>query len=408
MHRIDRSMKKIATFTLSLLVLLAPLTTAFAQSDTPAEDNPPAEDSSPAEGNPAFTQAELDQMLAPIALYPDGLLSQVLMAATYPLEVVEAARWSQAHPDLKGDVAVQAVDNEDWDPSVKSLVAFPEVLQTLDQKIDWTERLGDAFLAQQSQVMDTVQELRRKAQQAGNLSSNAQVDVRDDDDAIDIEPANPEVVYVPYYDPAVVYGSWWWPAYPPVFWAPWPDYGWYSGFGWGPGFVVGAGFFFGGWDWRHHQVFVHGGHGYPRGRSYGDVRGPHAWQHNPEHRHGVPYRNGSLNRQFGRAGAPADARRDFRGHQTLAPGRSIGPDRGLAAPGRQISMPPRTRATNLPDVGPRQSMHGPGRGFAEPRPQAFEGIGRGGEVRGFSARGQESVRSAPARAEPQHSGPPHR
>src|SRR6185312_11003867 len=101
-------------------------------------------------------------------------------------------------------------------------------LKTLDQKIEWTERLGDAFLAQQSQVMDTVQELRTKAQQAGNLSSNAQINVTDGDGGIDIEPANPEVVYVPYYDPAVVYGNWWWPAYPPVFWSPWPDYGWYS------------------------------------------------------------------------------------------------------------------------------------------------------------------------------------
>lgn len=396
-------MKKIAAFTLSLLVLIAPLTTTFAQSPAPAEGN------SPAEGNPAFSQAELDQMLAPIALYPDELLSQILMAASYPLEVVEAARWSQAHPGLKGDVAVQAVDDEDWDPSVKSLVAFPEVLDTLDQKIEWTERLGDAFLAQQSQVMDTVQELRTKAQQAGNLSSNAQVDVTEGDDAIDIEPANPEVVYVPYYDPAVVYGSWWWPAYPPVFWAPWPGYGWYSGFGWGAGFTVGVDFFFGRWDWRHHRVFVHDGrHWFRPGRGDGGGRGPHAWQHDPEHRHGVPYRNGSLNRQFGRAGAPVDARRDFRGHEALAPGRSSGPTRGLAAPARQNSVPPRIRSTNLPDMGARQSLHGQGRVFAEPRPQAFEGIGRGGEVRGFSARGHDSVRNAPARSEPQHSGPPHR
>jgi hypothetical protein len=121
----------------------------------------------------------------------------------------------------------------------------------------------------------------------------------------------------------------------------------------------------------------------------------------------VPYRNGSLNREFGRAGAPVDARRDFRGHQALAPGRTFGTDRGLAAPARQNSVPPRIRSTNLPDMGARQSPHGPGRVFAEPRPQAFEGIGSGGDVRGFSARGHESVRSAPARSEPQHSGPSH-
>src|SRR5664279_2609557 len=167
--------------------LLLGLVAVFAQTVPP-----------PPEGNPAFTQQELDQMLAPIALYDDSLLSQILMAATYPLEVVQAARWSSANPALKGDAAVQAVNSQNWDPSIKSLVAFPQVLQTMDQKIEWTERLGDAFLAQQSQVMDTVQRLRQKAQQAGNLSSNAQVDITQGDDAIEIEPANPEVVYVPY------------------------------------------------------------------------------------------------------------------------------------------------------------------------------------------------------------------
>ena len=124
------------------------------------------DNSTAVEGNPSFTQQELDQMLAPIALYPDPLLSQILMAATYPLEVVEAARWSNANPNLTGDAAVQAVNSQNWDPSIKSLVAFPQVLQTMDQNIEWTERLGDAFLGQQSQVMDTVQRLRQKAQQA--------------------------------------------------------------------------------------------------------------------------------------------------------------------------------------------------------------------------------------------------
>lgn len=257
--------------------------------------------------------------------------------------------------------------------------------------------------------MDTVQGLRVKAQQAGNLSSDAQVDIMQGDDAIEIEPANPEVVYVPYYDPTVVYGSWWWPAYPPVFWAPWPDYGWYSGFGWGAGFTVGVDFFFGGWDWRHHHVYVHDRrHRFPPTRGNGDGRGPHEWQHDPEHRHGVPYRTATMNRQFGRAGAPVNAREDFRGHQAPTYGRSSGSTRGLAPPARQNSAPPGTRATNLPDMGARQSLYGPSRGFAEPRPHAFEGIGRGGEVRGFSARGHDSVRSAPARSEPQHSGPPHR
>nr|WP_277987078.1 DUF3300 domain-containing protein [Pseudolysobacter antarcticus] len=167
-----------------------------------------------ADGNPAFTQQELDQMLAPIALYPDSLLSQVLMAATYPLEVVQAARWSSDNSTINGTAAVEAVDNQDWDPSVKSLLAFPQVLQTLDQKIDWTERLGDAFIAQQAQVMDTVQMLRQKAKAAGNLNSNAQIAATQSNESIDVAPANPNEVYVPYYDPTVAYGTWWWPQYP--------------------------------------------------------------------------------------------------------------------------------------------------------------------------------------------------
>ena len=113
-------------------------------------------------------------MLAPVALYPDGLLSQILMAASYPLEVVEAQRWSLANPSVTGSAAVQAVDQNNWDPSVKSLLAFPRILQTMSSKLDWTRRLGDAFLGQQQQVMDTIQSLRQKAYAAGNLVSNAQ------------------------------------------------------------------------------------------------------------------------------------------------------------------------------------------------------------------------------------------
>src|SRR5258706_119296 len=222
-----------------LLVLLVSASVAFAQ--TP-----------PAPRNAAATQQELDQMLAPIALYPDSLLSQIFMAATYPLEVVEAARWSRANPALTGQQAVDAVGERDWDASVKSLAAFPQVLAMMDQHLEWTARLGDVFIAQEPQVMETVQSLRQKAYEAGNLRSTEQATVLQQGDAYAIEPASPEVVYVPYYDPRVAYGSWWWPAYPPVYCAPWPGYYVYPGFafGWGTGVVVRSGFFFGGCDWR--------------------------------------------------------------------------------------------------------------------------------------------------------------
>lgn len=350
-------------------------------------------------GNPTFTQQELDQMLAPIALYPDQLLSQILMAATYPLEIVQAARWSSANGSLSGDAAVQAVNDMNWDPSVKSLVAFPQVLQTMDQKLDWTERLGDAFLAQQSQVMDTVQSLRQKAQRAGNLKSNDRVEVTQDDGSIEVVQARPSVVYVPYYDPMVVYGPWWWPAYPPVYWSPWVGYGWSSGFAWGPGVGIGVNFFFGSWDWHSHRVYV-GGYRHPM---------PVPWYHAPDHRRGVPYRNAALNRQFGRVPPPmrgmpgrgTPAYGEFRGHEPASPVYRNQPGN----PGGNRAQPePRTRTappqsqqqshsqpqSQVRDTHSPQARQAAERPYADSRPHAFENVGRGGEVRDFSTRGNAS------------------
>src|SRR3989440_9187201 len=292
-----------------LLVLLVSASVAFAQ--TP-----------PAPRQAAATQQELDQMLAPIALYPDSLLSQILMASTYPLEVVEAARWSRANPGLKGEEAVNAVEQRDRDASVKSLAAFPQVLAMMDQQLEWTSRLGDVFIAQEPQVMETVQSLRQKAYDAGNLRSTEQAYVVQQGDAIAIEPAAPQVVYVPYYDPRVAYGPWWWPAYPPAYWAPWPGYyaypGYAAGFSWGPGIIVGAGFFFSSCDWRARHVTVVNVTNVFVNRSGvvnrpGFVRTgqPVIWQHDPGHRRGVPYHIASLQQRFG-ASTQAGQRRDFR------------------------------------------------------------------------------------------------
>ncbi|HEX7249353.1 MAG TPA: DUF3300 domain-containing protein, partial [Burkholderiales bacterium] len=244
----------------------------------------------------SFSQAELDQTLAPVALYPDALLSQVLMAATYPLEIVEAARWSRAHPGIQGDEAVSAVQDKDWDPSVKSLVAFPNLLARMDENLEWTRRLGDAFLAQEAQVMDTIQQLRQRAKAEGKLESDERQRVTADGQTIVIEQANPQVVYVPYYDPYVVYGSWWWPAYPPVYWAPWPGY--YAvgspGFWWGIGVGISTGFFYGGMSWHHHHVAVVHPHAYYTKPGYVRPYGPPPrqvqagkWQHDNWHRRGV-------------------------------------------------------------------------------------------------------------------------
>jgi len=241
----------------------------------------------------AYAQAELDQMLAPVALYPDPLLSQVLMAATYPLEVSEAARWSRANPGLQGDDAVRAAQNEDWDPSVKSLLAFPQILARMDENPGWTQALGDAFLAQEPQVMDTVQQLRRRAQAAGNLRSSDQLYVQQQGQTIVLMPPRPEYVYVPYYDPFVVYGPWWWPAYRPVYWAPWPRQ--YA-------VRVSVGFFFGNFDWRRRQARVVNVNNYyyrpPQVVSRTVVVERNRWQHDPSHRRGVTYRTPEVRQRF--------------------------------------------------------------------------------------------------------------
>ncbi len=270
----------------------------------------------------AFSQEQLDQMLAPIALYPDALLSQMLMAATYPLEVVEAARWSRANSGYQGDDAVRAVQQYAWDPSVKSLVAVPRILEMMDQKLEWTEDLGDAFLSQPAQVMDTIQRLRRRAYAAGYLRSGDEISVQSSAQFIYIEYTDPEAIFVPYYDPTIVYGTWWWPDYPPVYWAPWPGYYMASGFGWARPVYVSAGFFFGTCDWRQHRVDVVNVRNYyyapsiqnPAGISRYVNTAPGAWRHDPEHRRGVPYRSPELRREYGRtfgpAGEPRNAPRD--------------------------------------------------------------------------------------------------
>ena len=397
---------------LSVSLVFAQETVSMSQQDAPTPSR-------------TFTQQELDQMLAPIALYPDSLLSQILMASTYPLEVVEAARWSRANPNLKGDEAVRAVEQNTWDPSVKSIVAFPQILQMMDEKLGWTERLGDAFLSQQALVMDTVQNLRQKAYEVGNLKSTDQVRVAQQGQTIVIEPTRPEVIYVPYYDPLVVYGPWWWPAYPPVYWAPWPGYfvgpGFGVGFVWGVGVTVGAGFFFGAFDWPHrHVTVVNVNNFYFKTVNVNRVT---VWQHDPIHRRGVLYRDASLRQQFRRMSASPEVRRDFRGHEPSSfegrrefgtrpetrggPGsrpEERGSPGGLGAHPNMGSPPSRSKVPDVsrPDVRSAPSRPSVPSGVSPPhfeqRPHAFEGVGHGGDMRTFSARGHASFQGSAPRS----------
>jgi hypothetical protein len=250
---------------------------------------------------PPLKPEEIEALVAPIALYPDSLLSQVLMASTYPLEIVQAARWVKANPNVKGEAAAKAVADQPWDVSVKSLVAFPQVLEPMNEKLDWTQKLGDAFLADQKAVLDAVQRLRQKAQKSGNLKTTEQQKVIIEEAApqqtvIKIEPASPEVVYVPAYNPTVVYGAWGYPAYPPYYWPPPPAYypGGYFGAGlaWGLGIAAGAAII-GGCNWGSGDVNVNVNRSATIDKDFDrtKVGGGGKWQHDPGHRKGVSYRD---------------------------------------------------------------------------------------------------------------------
>lgn len=249
----------------------------------------------------AVSQAELERILAPIALYPDTVLSHILVAATYPLEVVQAERWVMKHSNLRGSKAVEAVDNMDWDPSVKALVAFPQILKRLSQDLDWTQTLGEAFLQSEEQVLASIQSLRQLAADAGNLDDLEKVAVTRDENLIVIEPVEREVVYVPYYDTRTVYGPWRWSHYEPVYWdCPYHShhsrYDHRRSFYWGPRVSVSYGFFFNTLHWNNRHI-VRIPYEYYRPRQHYSHRDiirhnrAQRWVHNPAHRRGVIYRN---------------------------------------------------------------------------------------------------------------------
>ncbi|WEF27371.1 DUF3300 domain-containing protein [Klebsiella aerogenes] len=298
-----------------------------------------------------YTQAQIDQWVAPIALYPDSLLSQVLMASTYPDNVMQAVQWSQDNPSMKGDAAVQAVANQPWDPSVKSLVAFPALLAMMGENPPWVENLGNAFLAQPHDVMDSVQRLRAIAQQTGTLKSTPQQKVivttptastssrsstvststtttaPAPSQIIKIEPANPEVVYVPSYNPTTVYGSWPNSAYPPVYLPPPPGEQFTDSFVKGFGYSLGVATtwaLFSSIDWDHHDDdyyhhdddYHHGGYQHNGDNininvnNFNHITGQNLpgnqvnWQHNPAYRGNVPYPNNNVSQRFHQTNVP--------------------------------------------------------------------------------------------------------
>ncbi|MFY9689751.1 MAG: DUF3300 domain-containing protein [Candidatus Acidiferrales bacterium] len=341
-----------------ILVSLVSLALLFATwpQNLAAQDGqaPPPEQATqqapPSNGQaPEYTQQtpeQLQQLVAPIALYPDSLVAQILAASTFPEQVVEADRWVQAHPDLKGDDLGKAVDQQDWDPSVKALTAFPTVLGNMDKNLSWTSSLGDAYYNQQQDVTEAVQVMRQRAQSAGDLKDTPQQNVTTDGSTIVIQPANPDVVYVPAYDPWAVYGD---PILP---WPGWYDYPgiWYGGpylsfgLGFGIGFFGGFGWGWGNWgfDWHNHYAIYDHNRYYSRSSTF----------YNRDNFYRGGARGGFGGRgNFGERGSAA---RPFNGDNRAA--------RGYAAP----------------------------RGENGTRSGAFSGYGRGGDSRDFSARGRSS------------------
>jgi Protein of unknown function (DUF3300) len=269
-----------------------------------------------------LSEGELDAVVAPIALYPDALLAQVLMASTYPLEIVQADRWAKSNKSLKGDKLKDALANKDWDASVKALVATPTVLAMMNDDLEWTEKLGDAVLAQQADVMDAIQRLRAKAQANGKLATTKQQKVtvtqEADKQVIVIEPTSPETVYVPYYDPSVVYGTWDYPDYPPYYFEPAPGYvlggAIATGIAWGAAYAIGNAI----WDnvdWGHGNINVDidKNFNFNRHVDRNNVKVEH-WQHNAYHRRGVSYNNKEVQNKFAKADVrSADRKLDYRG-----------------------------------------------------------------------------------------------
>lgn len=387
--------RRMCGFSAAAAMSLIPLL-AMAQEPTPEADF----------GSRAQMQAEkltpdeLADLVAPIALYPDPLLSQALVASTYPLEVVEARQWLRRNESLKGEKLLDAARQQGWDASVQALVAFPDVLATMNQNIQWTAALGDTFLAQESDVMAAVQRMRRQAQASGRLASSPQQTVSteavDGQSAVEIVPADPQVIYVPQYDPVYVWGPPVWGTYPALAYpyeygfAPgidigfcfgaWGSWAGWGGWGWSPNWFGGSVFVSGPFFDHYHYRGGHGG-GWPGGR--------HPWHHDPGHRLGVPYPNGRLASRYqavsmaSRSAAARSERWRSRAGMTSPYGtRSVGPvSRFLPAPvgtrssgdqwrsfrgGQRSPAPPRSYSLPTRRYRPAPRYSAPSRSYLAP------------------------------------------
>ena len=350
-----------------------------------------------AQAESTFTVEQLEQMIAPIALHPDSLLTQILMASTYPLEIVEAHRWVQKDPKRTGKKLEEALKEEDWDPSVKSVCGFPTVLQQMNDNLDWTQDLGDAFLAQKAELLDTVQRMRQKALESGNLKTTEQQTVTQDEKIIIIQSSDPEVIYVPTYSPTVVYGSWYYPTwyYPPMYYPPPPGYGamvFTAGVIWGAA-VWGNCNWHGGdidIDINHYNQFNKNTNidadKYNIQKRSGNKS---QWSHNPEHRKGVNYKSPQTAQKFGSAPGSSRVTKDqARGFDRTAPSQASNRPSSTAArnpasrpSGATPSSTPKRPSSSASLSRPSAST---GSAFSGSRSPSFD---RSASTRGAASRG---------------------
>jgi hypothetical protein len=438
-RRIQNFVARSVPVTLAILLAVPPLPRAQqaqpaqqpapqAQQAAPTPAQQPAPTGQPGDNDvQPFKPEELEAIVAPIALYPDPLVAQVLMAATYPLEVIQAARLMKSKPNLKDQALNDELKKYEWDDSVKSLCSFPQTLDILNEKIDWMQKLGDAFLDQRKDTMDAIQRMRAKAQAQGNLKTNEQQKViveqvesappppppagqppappqPAEQTVIKIEPANPQVIYVPAYNPTVVYGSYP-PAYPPYYPYP-PAYPWgAAALSFGVGMAVGAAVW-GGCNWGGGDVDIDVNknnnftNNVNRGdkatqikneRGSGGQGGKDSFKHNPEHRGGAQYRDKGTQQKYNRASGPqAGTREASKGRGDQGGGRQDG------GRGGGPSASTREGGGGAGQRGPSASTREGGAGGGGREAGAMQGMGQGGQTRADSQRGQSSVSSSRA------------
>jgi uncharacterized membrane protein YgcG len=358
------------------------------QMDDQAQNQPPAQNGPAAASYAQQSPEQLQRLVAPIALYPDSLVAQILAASTFPEEVVEADRWVQSNPNLKGDDLGRAVDQQPWDPSVKALCAFPSVLGNMDKNLSWTSSLGDAYYNQQQDIMDAVQVMRHRAEQSGNLKDTQQQTVVNQGSDVEIQPADPNTVYIPAYNPWLVYGPglapWpgWYP-YPGIwFGGPYLSFGVGFGIGWFGGF--GWGYPHWGFDWHNHAVMFNHNRYYSRSNTF--------------YNRGNYYRGGA----YGARGVYGARSGAYAGHGN--PGYAARP-----ASSYRGGVYNRPGATAHPFEGNRQAA----RGYAQPGGQsgvhsgAYSGYDHGGEARSYSSRGSASMGGGSHPSGGSHGGSPH-